>query len=212
METGEQAGRGIDLETLPAGSIVYVSRGSFRMEAVGSDGAIMGQDGVVQPMTGMVTAPYGRRPDGENTGVDRLPVSATFRAPDPGSLFGSQVDVPVLAAPTGTGTPRRPASVRLPGFALAVLGGALFACGFILGETALRPEPPAAHPEVVSLPAAPAEPAPAARPEELAVPVIAVAAPVKVIARKRPAARPVVPAPPRAEHAAPAPWVDPFAD
>jgi hypothetical protein len=214
--TGEPGGRGIDLDELPAGSVVYVSRGSFRMEAVGADGELVGQDGTVQPMTGMITAPYGRRADGENTGVDRLPVSSTFRAPDLQSLFGSQVDVPVLAAPTGTFTPRRAAGLRLPGFALAILGGALFAWGFLMGEATRRADPPPAIPAAPQRTAAPVapeiEPVTQAAPEERAAPVIEVAAPVKITTHKRPAARAVVPRPPRAAPAAPKPWLDPFAD
>src|SRR5215831_12197905 len=93
---GVEAHRGIRLEDLPTGSVVYVGNGAFRMEPVGSDGGFGDLEGVVQPMTGIVTAPYHGHAPGENTGVDRLPVSASFKAPELPSLFGSQVDVPLL--------------------------------------------------------------------------------------------------------------------
>src|SRR5262252_4526282 len=149
---GEGTQRGINLEDLPMGSVVYVGRGAFRMEAVGPDGLIADLDGVVQPVTATVTAPYHGHAPGENTGVDRLTISATFRAPDLPSLFGSQVDVPLLAAPTGAVAPARP-TVALPRIALAALGAIVFGCGAVIGAAAMRPERVQAKVQPAAMPA-----------------------------------------------------------
>jgi hypothetical protein len=188
------------------------------MEAVGLGEA----EGVVQPVQRVATAPYHTKakPPGENTGVDRLPVSATFRAPDLPSLFGSQVDVPVLAAPTAVPPARQVTTVNLPRRALAALAAMVFVCGIVIGALARRPAAP-----VAVAPAAPAvAPAPkAAAPQvppvdeaagpDFAPPIITVPAPVKILATKKVAAHRAAPAPKVEVEPAPAkPWVDPFAD
>lgn len=234
---GALPGREISLEDLPTGSIVYVGRGSFRMEAVCGEGLFLGRDevderrrGVVQAVERVVTAPYGQSP-GERTGVDRLPSSATWRAPDLQSLFGSQDAVAgVLSAPTEfVPLPEPRQTVVASRVALAALGAIVFVCGAVIGTAAthrapagdiaavVEPQPAAAiapEPLAVAMPAAP---------EVEAAPLtIEVPEPVKISARKRPAARRAIaastdavarPAVDATEKApAKAAWVDPFAD
>jgi hypothetical protein len=224
---GEPEGRGIILEDLPTGSIVYVGRGSFRMEAISVADDLA--RGVVQPVASVATAPYhdGPRPSGESSGVealDRAPSSASWRAPDLRPLFGSQVDVPLLSAPTGA-LPEREGIVLLSRAAIAAMGALIFACGLLAGAAAwhrprtsvaltpVAPPPVALPPE--PQPATPSTPA-APEPRLVAPPTVAVPEPVTIVARKRPAARhvPVIQKPQElAASAKPAArWIDPFAE
>jgi hypothetical protein len=208
---GEVQG-GFSLEDLPTGSVVYVSRGSFRMEAVGDGEA----EGVVQAVARVATAPYHGGGTGENTGVDRLPVSATFHAPDLPSLFGTDGEVPILAAPTTRPTARtRTGDLSRAALAtLAALGVVVFACGVLFGAVAMRPARPAAPmPSVAVAPVAPVAPVTLvqiAAPAEPAPAIIPLPAPVTITARKKVVARHVDAAP--AAPAAPKLWVDPFAE
>jgi hypothetical protein len=139
-------------------SVVYLGRGSFRMEAVAHDPepAL----GVVQPIMGAVTAPLHRTPVGERDDQDR-------NAPDLRSLFSSQTNVPLLAAPTGA-TNLHPPLVALSPALLATLGGLVLLCGIVVGTAArhlLAPPAPLGlvatpAPLAASLPAAPASIAP----------------------------------------------------
>src|SRR3954447_11488513 len=91
---GEASRRGISLEDLPMGSVVYVGRGAFRMEAVGPDGLIAELDGVVQPVTRIVTAPYGHA-SGDITRVDLPPEPPISAGPGLASPVGSPGAVPL---------------------------------------------------------------------------------------------------------------------
>jgi hypothetical protein len=217
---GEEARRGISLEDLPMGSVVYVGRGAFRMEAVGPDGLIADLDGVVQPVTGMVTAPYGHAP-GERIGAARAPAVGAFRAPDLPPLFGSQTDVPVLAAPIGTLELPSPRAVTMPRAAFAALGAVVFACGLVIGGAALRPaRAPASEvhavqavqPAPAPVAAAPATVEPAPEPDVPPRTTIALPEPVRIAIPRHVAARRAVVADKAAPPPPAKPWVDPFAD
>jgi hypothetical protein len=200
---GEARG-GISLEELPMGSVVYLGRGAFRMEAVGPEGL----DGVVRPVTGAVTAPY-RADDAprEITGVDLLPEPRPSGAPVLASLFGSQVDVPVLAPPTAAVAPAQRTGTRW----LAALGAIVFASGIAIGAAVMRSAPaPTAAPAVERAPVPPViEPLPL---EATVAPPATTPAegPVRIGVRKKAAARRAPVAPAAQEPAKP--WVDPFAD
>jgi hypothetical protein len=127
---GVNQGREADFDDLPMSSVVYMGRGSFRMEAVALD---PGQEelGVVQPIEntrGIVTAPLHTPPP------ERLQ-TAERRGHDPRALFSSQVDVPVLAAPSGTVSLHTPA-VTLTRAMLVTLCGLVLLCGVVVGTAA----------------------------------------------------------------------------
>jgi hypothetical protein len=227
---GERRGRSINLESLPTGSVVYVGRDSFRMETVDfSDDA----QGIVREMPAVTTAPYGidvregRVVIELDRELDRAVSSASWRAPALDSLFGSQVDVPRLAAPTGeamvptVAAPTR-AVVELSRAALAGVVALVFLGGVATASLTLptrtAPVAAAAQPVVIETPveiAPEAEPV-AAEPEVAAAPIptIQVEAPVKIRATRKPHA-PIRAASPQESLAVEAPaakWVDPFAD
>jgi hypothetical protein len=204
----------MDLDELPMSSVIYVGRGSFRMEAVAldSDG-----DGAVQAVAPVVTAPLHATPIAQRRDS----------APALRSLFGSQVDVPLLAAPTGAVSLPAPV-VTLTRATLATVCGIVLLCGIVVGTAARHllaspaPRAVAAAPSVVApaaaLPASPAL-APLATPSApvadtappLPPPIVTLPAPVtirahaKAVARAVPAAKIVVATPPKA-------WVDPWAN
>jgi hypothetical protein len=181
-------GSGHEADDLPMGSVVYVGRKSFRMEAVALEPELARELGIVQPIasqSGIVTAPLhapSRREDDD--GVPPLR-----------SLFSSHVSVPLLAAPSGAvgvgnvGSPR----VTFTRASLATTGALVLLCGVVVGTAArhlLAPPKPLA---VVSAPA----PMPAmAAPRALPVP----AAPISAV----PSVETAPPSPPPAP-AAPAP-------
>jgi hypothetical protein len=183
-------------------------------------------DGVVRPVTGIVTAPLHATPRGsrERNELDGAPALRP--------LFGSQVDVPVLAAPTGSVSLHAPV-VTLSRAMLATVCGIVLLCGIVVG-TAVRhliasPSPLA----VVPAPAVRAAPAPAS----LAAPVAAPSAPTADTAPPSPPPLVTLPAPltirahtrtfarapagpavrkiavaPQAKPWQAKPWVDPWAD
>lgn len=238
--TGDRRGRSISLESLPTGSVVYVGRESFRMETVdlGDDGL----QGIVQAMPAVTTAPYGIDARGEGSVIidldagrdlDRAVSSASWRAPALDSLFGSQDEITMLAAPTGQATLPAPAALELSRAAIAAMMGLVFLGGLATASLVLQPRAAerspviAAAPVVVATPVeitakseptaepvAAAEPQPEAEPEPATVAeptTIQVAAPVRIRAERK-APRVVAPPATVAVQAPAAPWVDPFAD
>jgi hypothetical protein len=240
QEMGESYGGPSDLDGLPMSSIVYMGRGSFRMEAVAVESE--GRRGVVQPLAGVVvTAPMHAGERGRHD--QHITSTASWQAPDLRPLFGSQVDVPLLAAPTGSAT-FSATPISISRVALVALGGLVLLCGVVIG-TAVRhllaspaaistvnvsaPIPlataivqaqapastPAAAAALVALPA-PAVQAPA--PIVTApVAMAAVEAPIAVRAHAKPAVKrapvePVRKAPVKAIAATASHWVDPFAE
>ncbi len=225
-----------DLEGLPMSSIVYVGRGSFRMEAIAVEAELERRQGVVQPMTGAVTAPLhagARREDGRTT-------SMSWKAPDLRPLFGSQVDVPLLAAPTGSASFPGTA-VSISRVALAALGGVVLLCGVVIGtatrhllaspaaittvpapvarvELPVVAAPVAAAPTpvtaaIVVAPVAPVAPVTPIAPVAPAA-IVSPKPPVAVRAHVKPAVKrvPVEPAPKAPVKAIASHWVDPFAE
>ncbi|HVZ73561.1 MAG TPA: hypothetical protein VHJ20_14380 [Polyangia bacterium] len=221
-----------------AGSVVYMGRGSFRMEAVFSDAEAFEpgdvfhgayeDDGAPREVTGIVTSPYGARPsndvhndvDEDATAlIDRARTGA-WRAPEPDALFGSQDEMPMLAAPSGRTYARR-RRVSLSRGALVASGMLLFACGLASGAVARRATmtharpaaavtvaQKAAAPVVVEAP--PSFEAPVARTPD--VQVIPVPEPVVIHAHKKTAAVAAEAHVEPASKPAAARWVDPFAD
>jgi hypothetical protein len=191
QEMGESNGGQSDLDGLPMGSIVYMGRGSFRMEAVAVDADLERRQGVVQPLAGVVvTAPMhagerGRRQDRErDQEEDPMTSTGSWQAPDLRPLFSSQVDVPLLAAPIGSaGFSATPISISR--VALAALSGLVLLCGVVIG-TAVR-----------HLLASPAAISTVSVPAPSAAPIIVAEAPVAaLVALPAPAAEaPVVTAP-----------------
>ena len=189
------------------------------MEAVALDpeGA-----GIVQPMRSAVTAPLHSTQAGSRDDKD---------AHEMRSLFSSQTNVPLLAAPIGAANLHPPVVALSPAL-LAMLGGLVLLSGIIVGTAVRHLLAPPAPPALVSIPTpviAPLPPAPAA----IVSPAIPVSnpplpeAPVPVTARVR--ARPIarhaketlesVPARPSGPSAkakvwpaAPKTWIDPWAD
>ncbi|HTA20597.1 MAG TPA: hypothetical protein VK989_14995, partial [Polyangia bacterium] len=93
QEMGESNGGQSDLDGLPMSSIVYMGRGSFRMEAVAIDTELERREGVVQPLAGVVvTAPMHAGERGRHE-QDSTTSTGTWQAPDLRPLFSSQVDV-----------------------------------------------------------------------------------------------------------------------
>ncbi len=234
--TGEQMGdvRGrrrrradlqADREDGSISSVVYLGRGSFRMEAVALDPE--GATGIVQPMLGAVTAPLHSTPVGAREDQDA-------HSRDLRPLFSSQANVPLLAAPTGAANLHAPLVALSPAL-LATLGGLVLLSGIIVG-TAVRHllSPPRAlvsipGPVAASLPPQPAEiaSAPTTVPNP---PPSAAPAPVTTRVRARPIARhanepkkgspaktspakpKTWPAKPKTWPAEPKTWIDPWAD
>ena len=214
MTSQEMGGSGIDDDELPMSSVVYMGRGSFRMEAVAIDSAP--QLGVVQAVTGSVTAPLHATPRMDR---DRNSGGNQEGAPPLRALFSSQVDVPVLAAPTGSVNLRAPV-VTLSRGLLTLLCGLVLLCGIVVGTAArhlfaspaplavvavpaVAAAPALLPPAIVALPNLPtADTAPPSPP-----PVVAVPAPVTIHVRTKAVAK-AAPAP----VAAPKAWVDPWAE
>jgi hypothetical protein len=196
QEMGESNGGQSDLDGLPMSSIVYMGRGSFRMEAVAVDAELERREGVVQPLAGVVvTAPMhagerGRREEDSTTST------GTWQAPDLRPLFSSQVDVPMLAAPTGSaGFAATPISISR--IALVALGGVVLLCGVVIG-TAVRHL--LASPAAISTVSVPA-PTLAATP--IAAPIIEAQAPAAaLVALPAPAVQAPIATPPVAIQAA----------
>jgi hypothetical protein len=173
QEMGESNGGPSDLDGLPMSSIVYMGRGSFRMEAVAVDTESDERRGVVQPLAGVVvTAPMHA---GERGRHDKdITSTARWQAPDLRPLFGSQSDVPLLAAPTGSAIFSTTA-ISISRVALVALGGLVLLCGVVIG-TAVRHL--LASPAAISTVNASA-PAPVAAP--IATPVIEARAPAAAL-------------------------------
>jgi hypothetical protein len=217
---GELPGSGTDLEGLPVGSIIYMGRGSFRMEAVALGGEAEPAMGVVQPVTGAVTAPLHAAPRAAPLGNASEP-TARVR-----SLFSSQIDVPVLAAPLGSAGFRAPV-VALSRPLLVTLGGLVLLCGVVVGTAARHL---LASPAPLAVVAAPAAAAALAPPIAAAIaptvvtappppPVVALPVPTMIRVRTKAATKtsattstkPAAPARDEATTAAPKAWVDPWA-
>jgi len=225
---GEISGRGQDFshelendfEDVEVSSVIYVGRGSFRMEVTPEPVRL----GVVQPVTGVVTAPlHAKAREGSDGNAG---------PPRPRSLFGSQVDVPLLAAPIGTPGFHAP-GVSLSRGTLATLCGALLLCGIVVGTAARHlwsapattatvtttpttvtvATPPVAASPVASVAIEPvaAPRAPSVAPAAVAAPVETAAAPAVTRTRLKPAAKPAAPAQKPSAPAAQKPWVDPWA-
>ena len=216
-EQGETWGSGQELDSsfddIPVSSVVYMGRGSFRMEVTPEPV----RTGVVQPIQstlGAVTAPLHAKPREDSDG------NARFGAKRPRSLFGSQVDVPLLAAPMGAAGFHAPPSISISRATLATLGGAVLLCGIIVGTAArhlwaspaptavVAPTSVAVVPAPVVAPSVPAAPAAELQPEVVTVP-----APVTIRARVKTAVKPTVAPARKPEEPSPAPkqWVDPWA-
>jgi hypothetical protein len=133
---GTPDGEGIsleDLEDVPTGSVVYMGRRSFRMEAWSP--ANDAEQAIVQPITGVITTPYDvtpsvvtyvGHPDDETRGA--LLSSAPAAPAMPAALFGSQVDLPLLPPPTGGISVRSP-QMTISRAALGGWGALIFASG-----------------------------------------------------------------------------------
>jgi hypothetical protein len=221
QDLGESTGRDMGFEDAGIGSVIYMGRGSFRMEAVMVEPDSDGQLGIVQPVRPTVTAPL-HTPPPERIADDE------WRAPSVRSLFSSQVEVPRLAAPTGSVSLSVPA-VALSRAMLVTLGGLVLLCGVVVGTAARHllasPAPlvVAAAPAPLAIPTAPTvETVPPSPP-----PTVAVPAPITIRAHGKPLSRAVVPRPaprvavdpsteaPPVPDEAPRPsrpWVDPWAE
>jgi hypothetical protein len=221
---GETQGSGIDFDDHPMGSVVYMGRGSFRMEAIALEP--VSARGVVQPMMGIVTAPLHTTPFARRNEDAADDDSPRHR---PRALFGSQVDVPLLAAPTGSVSLRAAPAVTLSRATLGALGALVLLCGIVVGTaarhllaspapltTVAAPAAPVSAPVPVKVePSVAAELTPAPLAATASTPANVVPSPVTVRARpsvavKRapaPAARVLAPKP-----ASNKPWVDPWAN
>lgn len=156
--TGDRRGRSFSLESLPTGSVVYVGRGSFRMETVefGDDGA----QGIVQAAPIVTTSPYGIEAREEasvvvdlNVDLDRAVSCASWRAPALESLFGSQDEVTMLVAPTGQASlPPAPPALQLSRAALASVVALVFMGGLATASLTLQPRVIAARPVAATSP------------------------------------------------------------
>jgi hypothetical protein len=211
-ETGETGESSFD--DIPVSSVIYIGRGSFRMEAVAVE-----PDGVVQAVEPGVTAPLHARP--------REVAEGNTSARRPRSLFGSQIDVPLLAAPIGSAGFHAP-GVTLTRGMLATLGGAVLLSGILVGTAArhLFASPPAPTPFAAAPVRTPTPPAPTLTAPAVMVPAPIAAAPASIApapvaaaihARPRAVAKPTVASARKLEEPATAtatakPWVDPWAD
>jgi hypothetical protein len=214
-DLGEISGRGqdfrheleSDFEDVEVSSVIYVGRGSFRMEVTPEPVRL----GVVQPVTGIVTAPLHAK---AREGSD-----GSAGPPRPRSLFGSQVDVPLLAAPMGAPGFHAP-GVSLSRVTLATLCGALLLCGIVVGTaarhlwsppatTANVTTPPATTAPVAASPVASVAIEPVAAPAAKPVPPVPAAPAPR--AKLKPAAKAAATAQKASAPAAPKPWVDPWA-
>jgi len=216
-------------EDVAMSSVVYLGRGSFRMEAVVEDAD---DDGAPREVTGIVTSPYRTRGEGRADEVfsrldeDATEIMARARAgrwradvpslPDP--LFGSQTKVPLLTAPTGHALPRGPRRLSLSRGALAAAGAMMFAGGLGAGAAAWHaagstarpsaPTPPAPVAAPREVAAKPAQMRAAPTPAAMAPSVIELPEPILVRVHNKPAAVSAN----AGTRRAPAVWVDPFAD
>jgi hypothetical protein len=187
-----------------------------------------GTQGIVREVPAVTTAPYGIDTGREGRVViqlerelDRAVSSASWRAPALDSLFGSQVDVPRLAAPTGeailpTAAPSKHAVLELSRAALAGVVALVFLGGVATASLTLQAPAAAVSaapaPAVLEPPVEVAAEAEPAAPEAAPIPTIQVEAPVKIrLARKAPP-RAAEPKPALVVEAPAAKWVDPFAD
>lgn len=216
-EMGTETGTNLDGEGLLVGSVVYVGRGSFRMEAIPLKPPA--EAGVAEWIEGAVTAPlHAAAPKSRVGNTERDTGSRPSR---PRSLFGSQLDLPVLAAPTGSVGLRAPA-VTMSHASLAVLIGLVLLCGVVVGTAARHllaspaPLPIAATPVAPAPVAATAPPGPSAPTAVTAPPspppIVSVPAPVTIHARAKAAAKVAnVVLAPRISEKAKA-WVDPWAE
>lgn len=214
-EMGETAtsGGGSDFDEHPVASVIHMGRGSFRMEAIALEPEL--EPGTVQAMTGTVTAPM------HATAQDRHDMRhAVDERPSPRPLFGSQVDVPVLAAPTGAVSLHAPV-VSLSRAMLATVCGLVLVCGIVVGTAARHllasPAPLAAPVAALAVPVIAPAPRPAATAASATLvevaapePVVEVPAPVTIRARAKLAAAPAPVA--RKAAAKPKAWVDPWAE
>jgi hypothetical protein len=192
---------------------VYVGRGSFRMEAIPLEPAA--GTGVAQWIEGAVTAPlHAAAPASRRGNIESDPGPRAFR---PRSLFGSQIDVPLLVAPTGSVGLHAPA-VRLSRASLSVLIGLVLLCGVVVG-TAARHLLASPSPLPVAATAAPAitvtvptiESAPTAvTAPPSPPPIVSVPAPVTIRAHTKAAKVATVVAPKSSANAKA--WVDPWAE
>jgi hypothetical protein len=211
-------------------SVVYMGRSSFRMETVVEP---FDDDGAPREVTGIVTSPYRARGaaaandswtsvDDDRTEIFARARTGQWRAPEP--LFGSQTNVPLLAAPTGRSLARRRLRVSMSRGALAAAGLLFFAFGLALGAGARRATSGSSR--VAAAAPRPAREKPKPTPtvaiattgtssttetsSTIETPLIALPEPILVRVHKKTAAVST----PRAGHAAPAAarWVDPFAD
>jgi hypothetical protein len=215
-----------DLDDADVSSVIYMGRGSFRMEAVRTPEPEL--LGVVQPVTGSVTAPLHTKPREGSIG--------NARAPRPRSLFGSQIDIPLLSAPIGTASFHGPV-VSLSRPILATLFGAVLLCGIVVGTAARHLWATPRTGAVVTIPVVPTSPQAAAAPVRVPTPapatapgvpavdvtassvpaLVVIPAPSTIRARIKAPAKPPAPArkpaaePEQATPAAQKPWVDPWA-
>jgi hypothetical protein len=171
QDTGENTGTGIDFEEHAMTSVVYMGRGSFRMEAVAlaPEPELVSGRGVVQHMSGVVTAPL-HAPHEDDTKDD----DSSRGSPDLRALFGSQDAVPLLAAPTGSVSLRAAPAVTLSRATLGALGGLVLLCGIVVGTAARHL---LASPAPLTMVAAPAMPTPTRAPVKMAPPIVLAATP-----------------------------------
>jgi len=171
QDTGENKGTGVDFEEHPMTSVVYMGRGSFRMEAVAlaPEPALVSNRGVVQRMDGVGTAPL-HTPRARDTKDD----DASRRGPDLRALFGSQDAVPLLAAPTGSVSLRAAPAVTLSRATLGGLGALVLLCGIVVGTAARHL---LAAPAPLATVAAPEVPTPTPAPVKIQPTIVLAATP-----------------------------------
>jgi hypothetical protein len=171
QDMGENKGTGVDFDEHPMTSVVYMGRGSFRMEAVAltPEPELVSNRGVVQHMSGVVTAPL-HAPHGDDTKDD----DSSRRGPDLRALFGSQDAVPLLAAPTGSVSLRAAPAVTLSRGTLGALGGLVLLCGIVVGTAARHL---LAAPAPLATVAAPEKPTPTAAPVKIQPTIVLAATP-----------------------------------
>ncbi len=228
---GDEAG-----EEIAMGSVVYLGRGSFRMETVVET---LDDDGAPREVTGIVTSPYRPRtevPANDSTWIldeDATKIIARARAgqwrPDDSSatdpLFGSQPDMPVLlSAPTELIFGRRPRRVSISRGALIAAGMLFFACGLASGTVAWRTtsarvatvtlQPHGKQAPRATVPALPSEPARSTTTAVVTPTMFDLPEPILVRVHKKTAAvsSSAAAATSSAGGRAGARWVDPFAD
>jgi len=198
-------------DDLPVSSVVYIGRGSFRMEAVALEPEL--EPGTVQPIAGIVTAPLHATPANDLAEAAAAPHAVR-------ALFSSQLSVPMLAAPTGSARFQAPA-VTISRAMLATLAAVVLLCGVVVGTAARHlfasPAPLAVAPASPAVAAPVVAPAPSIVPVVEAQPAAALTLTptlTKVRVHAPPAPRVLAPM----RRAAPEPtqakkaWVDPWAE